>query len=105
MSSAPAEANEAQKLPVIDVSGLHGSAAERAAIARELRLACTNTGFFYITGHGIPSGLIDQVFTQSRTFFALPMEQKLDLAMAQSSCRHGYEPLKAQTSSPTRRPI
>ena len=52
MSIAQSEAYEERKLPVIDVSGLHGAAIDRVAVARELRLACTNTGFFYITEHG-----------------------------------------------------
>src|SRR5262245_48736918 len=97
VSTAQPEAYEERKLPIIDVSGLHGGAIDRGAVARELRLACTNTGFFYITGHGIPTGLVDRVFQQSGEFFALPMEQKLALSMTQSACRHGYEPLKAQT--------
>jgi len=97
VSIAQSAASEARKLPIIDVTGLHGDAADRRAVARELRLACTNTGFFYITGHGVPTGQIDRVFQQSREFFALPMEQKLALSMKQSACRHGYEPLKAQT--------
>lgn len=100
MSVAQSESDKGQKLPVIDVSGLSGSANDRAAVAWELRLACTNTGFFYITGHGIAAESIDRVFAQSRAFFALPMEQKLAVSMAQSSCRHGYEPLKAQTLEP-----
>jgi isopenicillin N synthase-like dioxygenase len=96
VSITQSEAPE-RKLPIIDVSGLHGGAIDRRAVARELRVACTNTGFFYITGHGAPTGLIDRVVQQSRDFFALPMEQKLALSMTQSSCRHGYEPMKAQT--------
>jgi isopenicillin N synthase-like dioxygenase len=89
--------SEARKLTIIDVSGLHGGAIDRRAVARELRHACINTGFFYITGHGIPAEVIDRVFQQSREFFALPTEQKLAVSMTQSACRHGYEPLKAQT--------
>jgi len=92
-----AQPSEEQKLPIIDVSGLRSGAVDRRAVGRELRLACTNTGFFYVTGHGITTGVIDRVFQQSREFFALPMEQKLALSMTQSACRHGYEPLKAQT--------
>ena len=98
MSIVQSEVIEARKLlPIIDVSGLHDSAVDRRAVARRLRFACTNTGFFYITGHGIPTELVDRIFQQSREFFALPMEQKLALSMTQSACRHGYEPLKAQT--------
>jgi isopenicillin N synthase-like dioxygenase len=96
VSIAQSEASEGRKLPIIDVSGLHGIAVDRGTVARELRLACTNTGFFYITGHGISAALIDRVFQQSREFFASPMEQKLALSMTLSACRHGYEPLKAQ---------
>jgi isopenicillin N synthase-like dioxygenase len=97
VSIGQSDASAGRKLPILDISGLHGGAIDRSALARELRIACTNTGFFYITGHGISAGLIDRVFQQSHDFFALPMEQKLALSMAQSACRHGYEPLKAQT--------
>ena len=34
-------------------------------------------GFGYLVGHGIPQGLIDEVFAQSRRFHALPLEAKL----------------------------
>jgi isopenicillin N synthase-like dioxygenase len=87
-------------IPVIDVSGLRRSASERAAVAREMRRACTDTGFFYITGHGVPAALIDKLFRQSQLFFALPAEEKLRLNIDKSFCRHGYEPLRAQTLEP-----
>jgi isopenicillin N synthase-like dioxygenase len=89
--------SEAPSLPIVDVAGLDGSFTERQAVAGQLRKACTDTGFFYITGHGVPAVLIDRVLAQSHAFFALSMEQKLAVTMTQSSCRHGYEPLKAQT--------
>jgi isopenicillin N synthase-like dioxygenase len=100
MWSATLEKPDARKIPVIDVSRLTGNAESRRAVAKEFRDACTATGFFYVTGHGVSTSLIEQVFKQSSTFFALPMEQKLPLASAQSPCRHGYEPLKAQTLEP-----
>ena len=100
MSTATMERTNTRKLPVIDVSGLRGDAATRRAVAREIRAACTDSGFFYIKGHGVPGALIDRVLDQSHQFFALPMEQKLALTTAHSLCRHGYEPLKAQTLEP-----
>ena len=100
MSTATMERTNTRKLPVIDVSGLRGDSGARRAVAREMRAACTASGFFYIKGHGVPGALIDQVFDRSHEFFALPMEQKLALTMAHSLCRHGYEPLKAQTLEP-----
>jgi isopenicillin N synthase-like dioxygenase len=100
MSIVVSQERDTHQIPVIDVSGLRGCAAERRAVAKELREACTDTGFFYIKGHGTSPALTEQVIRQSRDFFALPMEQKLALTTANSRCRHGYEPLKAQTLEP-----
>jgi isopenicillin N synthase-like dioxygenase len=100
MATLAAKTIASNSLPVIDVAGLSGDLAARRSVARELRAACIDTGFFYIKGHGTRLSLIDELFHQSRAFFALPMEQKLPLTMANSRCRHGYEPLKAQTLEP-----
>lgn len=97
MTMLAAKTIASNSLPVIDIAGLAGDFAARRLVAHQLRAACVDTGFFYIKGHGTPPSLIETLFHQSRTFFALPMEQKLALAMANSPCRHGYEPLKAQT--------
>jgi isopenicillin N synthase-like dioxygenase len=90
----------AEHLPVIDISGLAGTAMARQAVARELRQASTATGFFYIAGHGVPAALIEQLLAQSRLFFALPVEQKLALVTDKSPCHRGYEPLRIQTLEP-----
>jgi isopenicillin N synthase-like dioxygenase len=100
MATLAATTIASNSLPVIDIAGLTGDLAARRSIAQKLRSACADTGFFYITGHGVPSSRIEEVFHQSRAFFALPMEQKVELTMANSRCRHGYEPLKAQTLEP-----
>src|SRR5690606_13788174 len=61
-------------LPVIDVAPLvrRGLEAERAAAARAIEAACRDSGFFYATGHGVPSPLLARLDTLSRRFFALP---------------------------------
>lgn len=93
-SSAPAT----QGLPVIDVSGLSSSdPAARKAVGEALRAACLHTGFFYCSGHGIPQGLIDAVFDETRRFFDLPLEAKMAVHKAKSFCNRGYEPLGGQT--------
>ena len=53
MSIVKSEPSERRTIPVIEVSGLQGGAIDRSTVARELRVACTNTGFFYISGHRI----------------------------------------------------
>lgn len=100
MPTTPTQSSSIDMLPIIDVSGLRSDAIARRAVARELRAACVDKGFFYIKGHGVPPALTEAMVAQSRAFFALPMEQKLALNFANSSCRHGYEPLRAQTLEP-----
>src|SRR5215475_5760852 len=61
-------------LPVIDVGPLVGRspAAARAGVAGQIQAACRERGFFYVTGHGVPAGLLDQLADASAEFFALP---------------------------------
>ncbi|UTD27721.1 isopenicillin N synthase family oxygenase [Bradyrhizobium sp. WD16] len=85
-------------LPLIDIAGLSSSdPARRRAVGAALREACLDKGFLYVTGHGIPAGLIDAVFAEARQFFALPQAVKAAVDKSRSLCNRGYEPLKAQT--------
>jgi len=45
--------------------------------ARELRSACIDIGFFYLTGHGFTQNELDAFLTQGRRFFGLPAEEKM----------------------------
>jgi len=59
------------ELPVIDLTDLrHGDAEAVSRVAQELGDAARNSGFFYISGHGIPQDLIDSVFAVSKQFHA-----------------------------------
>ncbi|KAJ3886310.1 hypothetical protein GG344DRAFT_90954 [Lentinula edodes] len=49
----------------------------RRALATEIRNACINVGFFYVANHGVPQMLIEDFVSQSKEFFALPLESKL----------------------------
>ncbi|MFN4271826.1 MAG: isopenicillin N synthase family dioxygenase [Aliihoeflea sp.] len=85
-------------LPVVDVTGLSSSDPEkRRAVGQALRQACLDKGFFYCAGHGIPTGLIDAVFAETRAFFDLPLETKELVAKEKSFCNRGYETLGGQT--------
>ena len=89
---------EAANLPVIDISPIRGSSAQgKATMAATLRDACEQSGFFYVSGHGIEPALIEQVFAASKQFFGLPMTDKLAVDKAQSKANRGYEPLRGQT--------
>jgi isopenicillin N synthase-like dioxygenase len=102
MSDAPtllrAEIVETGALPVINVSGLSASdPAKRAAVGAALAAACLDKGFFYCVGHGIPQGLIDAVFAESKAFFDQPEAVKLDVDKANSPANRGYERMRGQT--------
>jgi isopenicillin N synthase-like dioxygenase len=66
-------------LPIIDIAPfLHEIAhQDRMRTARELRAACIDIGFFYLTGHGFAPGYLNEVLTQGRRFFALPLAEKM----------------------------
>jgi isopenicillin N synthase-like dioxygenase len=89
------------RIPIVDITRLRaGSAAERDAVAAEIAVACRETGFFSIVGHGIEPSLIAQMFAQARAFFALPLATKMQIETGRSGGGHGYEPLRAQTLEP-----
>ncbi|PKO82012.1 MAG: isopenicillin N synthase family oxygenase [Betaproteobacteria bacterium HGW-Betaproteobacteria-13] len=92
------QATDSNALPLIDISGLHSpDPVRRAAVGRELRAACESRGFFYLCNHDIPATLAAQVFDYSERFFAQPVDARLSLDKAHSSCNRGYEPLRGQT--------
>jgi isopenicillin N synthase-like dioxygenase len=80
-----------ENLPVIDVSGLRSSVlAERRAVAHLLGLACRNVGFFYVTGHGIPQSLRQNVFGAAKVFFETPEAEKERVSLLNSEHNRGY---------------
>jgi isopenicillin N synthase-like dioxygenase len=89
-------------LPVIDMAPLleRGRAGDRAGVAREIEAACRDSGFFYVTGHGIPAGLQERLEAASRRFFALPETAKRGIAMAKGGpAWRGWFPLGGELTS------
>jgi isopenicillin N synthase-like dioxygenase len=94
-------------LPVIDVSPLTGPApasartgSARTGVAGQIQAACRERGFFYVTGHGVPTGLLDQLAAASAEFFALPLADKLEIAMERGGrAWRGYFPVGAELTS------
>ena len=87
-------------LPVIDVSGLAGSDAERNTVVAQIATACRAHGFFYATGHGIAPALVHRLEALSREFFALdePTKMRWRMALAGRAWR-GYFPLGGELTS------
>ncbi|WP_321833332.1 isopenicillin N synthase family oxygenase [Pseudomonas kulmbachensis] len=77
-------------LPTLDLSLLDGTAAQRQGFLEDLRDAARDVGFFYLTGHGIDSELLQQVQDHARRFFALPDRDKTAVGMINSPHFRGY---------------
>ncbi|KAM0156964.1 hypothetical protein ACHAQE_006127 [Botrytis cinerea] len=83
-----------RSLPIIDLTpSFSPSLADRQEVAKKINEACANVGFFYITGHGIPQHVCEQVFKLCERFFSeLPQSSKDALHMKNSDQFRGYEP-------------
>ncbi len=89
-------------LPVIDVRPLVGGrdATAKAGVAEQIQAACRERGFFYVTGHGVPSGLLADLADASAEFFALPLAAKLEIAMERGGrAWRGYFPVGGELTS------
>lgn len=97
-----ARAGDWSALPVVDVGPVVGGgpAAALAAVAEQVQAACRDRGFFYVTGHGVPPGLIAGLADASAEFFALPLADKLEIAMERGGrAWRGYFPVGAELTS------
>lgn len=88
---------DAIEIPIIDIADFRASddRAVAEALAGRIHAACTGTGFFYLTGHGVPQDMIEEAFEANRRFHARPMAQKL--AIKQNRWHRGYQALASST--------
>ncbi|CAM6018848.1 unnamed protein product [Sphagnum balticum] len=76
------------------------SSPDLTTTAARLRQACMDVGFFYLINHGLDLELLDQVFEQSKKFFALPMEQKMKVLHDKN--HRGYTPFEEEILDPAK---
>ncbi|XP_039155720.1 LOW QUALITY PROTEIN: 2-oxoglutarate-Fe(II) type oxidoreductase hxnY-like [Eucalyptus grandis] len=74
------------------------SSSDLQRLASLVKQACTDSGFFYVINHGISQDLMDELFSQSRQFFDLPLTEKMKLL--RNAKNRGYSPLFDQTLDP-----
>ncbi len=87
----------ADHIPLIDLARSFDDAAVRRQVAWAIHKACRETGFFYVTGHGVPQSLIDAQLAETRRFFAQDDAAKQAVSVELSRCRRGYEGEGRQT--------
>src|ERR1700712_4864142 len=67
-------------IPVLDLGPwLAGEPGAAAVLAKELRWASENIGFYFIQNQGVDQALIDATFREAARFHAQPMDEKLKL--------------------------
>src|SRR5262245_58436090 len=69
-------------IPIIDILALVDGSSEKQQVAAQIGEACRESGFFYITGHGVEEALSSRLEALSREFFAEPLEEKQKIRMA-----------------------
>src|SRR5262249_40654259 len=71
-----------QAIPVIDIADyLAGRDGALEATAARVRDALTTVGFFVLTGHDVPYGMIERTFAEAARFHDLPIDKKLGLKL------------------------
>ena len=89
------EPKQASSIPIIDLAPSFTSdeqAIER--VAAEIRTASRDTGFFYVSNHGVPQELVARAFAEASRFFDRETEWKMRLRKLPGT--NGYEPLETQ---------
>ncbi|KAF6762145.1 hypothetical protein DFP72DRAFT_878117 [Ephemerocybe angulata] len=84
--------SKAFTIPVIDFSKFQQakSSAEKKQTAEEIVTAFKESGFVYLSNHGIPRDTVQTAFHKSKEFFALPSEIKDTLAWEDPRSNRGY---------------
>lgn len=78
-------------IPCIDIAVLTSDdTPARQAVAQAIGHACRSTGFFAVTGHGVPAACVAGAFAAAHAVFALPAQAKRELAIARHGHNRGY---------------
>lgn len=98
---APPRDATPSEIPIIDISGIFSThITDRQSVARQIHDAATNTGFFYISGHGIPSDVTDNAYAACLDFFRQPVGEKMRAHVDKSAWFNGYKPPRSQRINP-----
>jgi isopenicillin N synthase-like dioxygenase len=86
-------------VPTIDIGPFLADSTSSAArsVIGSARSACTTSGFFQVTGHGLPENVQRELFSASKKFFDLPLEEKNKLDAKTTIGRRGYDVLASQS--------
>jgi len=101
IAAALAERADFDAVPLIDFAAMHTNDAQaKSRVAGQLRDACINIGFFYISNHGVPQSLVDAMFEMAPRLFDLPLSEKMRWHVKRSSHLLGYVAMRDEIANP-----
>jgi len=88
------EPRGAGHIPVIDLEpSFSADEASCTAVASRIGVACRDTGFFYVSNHGVKREVVRAAFEQAARFFDRPLNWKSQYLKVPGT--YGYEPSEA----------
>ncbi|PVI07417.1 Clavaminate synthase-like protein [Periconia macrospinosa] len=90
VSLAPPRKPTESEMPIIDLTTIDDGENARKVLAEKMKLAAENTGFFYVSNHGIPEKLIQSALEQVKGFFNQSPADKDRVGFARSGKSCGY---------------
>lgn len=100
-AEAAATAPPFEEIPEIDLSLMSSTDVDqRREVAADIRRACLEVGFFYVTGHGVDPSVIATAFDATEQFFSLPSEAKTAVSILHSPKMRGYTGLLEENTDP-----
>ena len=92
MTYARSRTISVEEIPVINVSPLRkGELEEAKSVAKQIRKAAEEVGFFYICDHGIPKEVLNNAYNSTKEFFESPRSFKDKIKI--NSNHHGFLPV------------
>ncbi|KAH8822596.1 hypothetical protein DL96DRAFT_1618403 [Flagelloscypha sp. PMI_526] len=90
-----------QTIPIIDLTNAESNDPSlRAQLAAEIKKACIEVGFFYVSNHGIAECIFGDILSAMKEFFSLSLEEKLQIENKKSPNFKGYSPLLSGNNDP-----
>jgi isopenicillin N synthase-like dioxygenase len=76
MQSNPSSHADFDSIPVIDISPCVAGTEGGGSVVRQIEIACRETGFFLVTGHGVSTEATKRLYDLARDFFDEPQDWK-----------------------------
>ena len=88
-------------LPIIDITALQSDdVSQWQGVIEAIDKACRDTGFFYVTGHGIPAEQFTNVKAMANKLFTLPESDKQKIDIQYSNNHRGWGQVSAEKLDP-----